>query len=672
MNAFTDRLRAALIICGVLTTAAGAGIRLMKIQIVNKNVYTESKPYVYTEEQTIHATRGEIEDINGVPIVENKLGFNVIIQKASFPEDNEKANRVLLDIANFLTGEGYDYFDSLPVSKTAPFEYTDSDESVLSYLKSSLGVNVYATAENCMDKFCVDYEISDEYSPEEKRIIAGLRYEMKLRDFSLSNLFTLCEDIDIETVSKIKEKSLHLPGIEILEDAIRTNPVVDVIPHEIGTVGPIYAEEYEELKNRGYFLNDYVGKSGIEKGMESVLRGKNGIREITVSNYSVTSSEVTEPAIPGNTVRLTVDVNFQRDIQSLLENFISYLNVEAKREAEEEGLEEGEELRNITSGAIVVLDAKDNDVLALATAPTYTLDDYIENYSEVLSREGTPLINRATDGLYRPGSAFKTITATAGLNEGLVTPDSSFFCEKHYYFHEHVVECTGYHRNIAASEAIEVSCNVYFYELSRLLGIDKIVKYANLYGLGTTLGLESGDSEGYIACPETSDMLGVEWYSGGLLQAAIGQEETRITPLQMAVAASTIANRGVRYQPHLVDSIYDYKGNKTDDVSPVVAETLPVNYDYLYPTIINGMIGASHNTPDGEFSLNHLGYDVAIKTGTPQTTSSNRTSTTVIGFAPADDPVIAFSAIIEDGKNAKYLVRKIIDCYNKHYSNTIS
>ena len=659
MNAFTDRFRAGLIICGVIAAAAGAGIKLMKIQIVDHNTYTEDKPYVYTEEQTIHATRGEIKDVKGVPIVENKLGFNVVIQKASFPEDNEKANEVILRIAEFLRSEGYKYYDSLPVSSEAPFYYTTDDDDELSYLKSSLGLNVYATVENCMDKFAVDYEISDSYTPEQKRIIAGIRYEMKKRDFSLSNLFTICEDIDIKSVSKIKEQSLALPGIEILEDAIRTNPIVDVIPHEIGTVGPIYAEEYDELRDKGYFMNDYVGKSGIEKGMESVLRGKNGIREITLHNSSVISSEIKEPAVPGNTVHLTVDAAFQRDIQKLLEDFMKYLN------------EEEEECENITSGAIVVLDAKDNDVLALATAPTYRLDDYINNYPEVLSREGTPLINRATDGLYRPGSAFKTITATAGLNEGLVTPDSTFYCGTAYQFYEHTVFCTGYHQNIAASEAIRVSCNIYFYELSRLLGIDKIVEYAHLYGLGTSLGLESGDSEGYIACPETSAMLGVEWYSGGLLQAAIGQEETRITPLQMAVAASTIANHGIRYKPHLVDSIYDYLGNKVDDVTPVVSEVIPENYDYVYPTIIQGMIGASQNTPDGEFSLNGLGYDVAIKTGTPQTTSSERTSTTVIGFAPAENPVIAFSAIIEDGKNAKYLVRKIIDCYNKHYGNEI-
>ena len=660
MNAITEKIRAALIICGVLTITAGAGVKLMKIQIVDHEVYTADKPSVYTEEQTLHATRGEIKDVRGVPIVENKLGFNVIIQKSTFPEDNREANEVILRIADFLTREGYRYYDSLPMTTEAPFEFTTDDDDDLSYLKSSLGVNVYATAENCMDKFIVDYDIDESYTDTEKRIIAGLRYEMKRRDFSLSNIFTLCEDIDISAVTKIKEMGPEIPGVEILEDAIRTNPVVDVIPHEIGTVGPIYAEEYEELRNKGYFMNDYVGKSGIEKGMEDVLRGKNGTCEITVQNNGVISSEVTVPAVPGNTVHLTIDSGFQRDVQKILEDFMTYLN------------ENDEECFGISKGAIVVLDAKDNDVLALATAPTYRLDDYIENYSEVLNREGTPLVDRATDGIYRPGSTFKTVTATAGLNEGEVTPNSTFYCGRYYQFYEHTVECTGFHENIAATEAIRVSCNIYFYELSRLLGIDKIIEYAHLYGLGTHLGLESGDSEGYIAGPETSAMLGVEWYSGGLLQAAIGQEETRVTPLQMAVAASTIANRGVRYKPHLVDSIYDFKGNKVDDVPPEVAETIKTNYDYVYPTIISGMIGASHNTPEGEFSLNDLGYDVAIKTGTPQTTSNDRTSTAVIGFAPADDPVIAFSAIIEDGKNSKYLVRKLIDCYNRHYGNTIS
>ncbi len=663
MNTFTDRLRTSLIVCGVLVTAVGASIKLMKIQVVDRNIYTEEVPYSYTVEQTIHATRGEIEDVSGTPIVANKLGFNVIIEKAEFPSDLQNSNDVLLRIAEFLKAEGYTFSDSLPISTTAPFEFTDASESDISRLKSTVGVNVYATAENCMDKIKVDYKISDNFTPEQQRIIAGIRYDMLMRDFSLSNVFTLCEDITIDTVSKIKEKRIELPGVEIVEEAIRTNPVVDVLPHEIGTIGPIYAEEYDELKSQGYILSDYVGKNGIEKGMEKYLRGKNGIKEITVQDSVVISSEITQPAIPGNTIRLTINNNFQRELQTILEDFIRYVNADPEREEDREPS---------TSGAIVVLDARNNDVLGMATAPTYTLDDYIKDYNEVLNREGTPLLNRATDGLYRPGSTFKTVTATAGLNEGIISPYSTFYCGKSYQFYDIEVYCTGGHASIGVTEAIRVSCNIFFYELSRMLGIDNIIKYSNLYGLGTNLGLESGDTAGRIAGPQTAEELGVTWYSGELLQAAIGQSETKITPLQMAVQASTIANRGVRYQPHLVDSIYDYLGNLVDSVEPVVAQTIEPNYDYVFDPIIDGMIGASRNTPNGEFSLNNLGYDVAIKTGTPQTTSSKATNTTVIGFAPADNPIIAFSAVIENGDNSKYLVRKIIDLYNKYYGNTIS
>lgn len=661
MNIYIDRFRTAILVAGVLATAALGGVKLMKIQIVDQGTYSEkNNPYHYTAQQIINATRGEIKDVHGNPIVKNKLGFSITIEKASFPTDNTQANQVILKIASFLSDEGYSYNDSLPITKTEPFEFIDNGEQDIASLKSSIGVNVYATAENCIDKLVDDYSIDEGFTTEQKRMIAGIRYEMKLRDFSLENVFTLAEDISMDSVSKIKELSIDMPGVEITEQAIRTNAAVDILPHEIGTVGPIYAEEYDELRSQGYLLNDIVGKGGLEKNMESYLRGKNGKREITVQNNKVVSSEITEPAIPGNTIRLTTDIDFQRDIQSVLENFITHLNNDV------------EEVSGVTSGAIVVLDAKNNDVLALATAPTYNMNDYTDNYSSILNAENTPLLNRATDGLYRPGSAFKTVTATAGLNEGLITPETQFYCGHSYQYLDITVNCTGYHSYITASEAIRVSCNIFFYNLSQLTGIDKIVDYAHYYGLGVDLGLESGCSTGYIASPEVVEDLGGTWYPGDLLQAAIGQSETKVSPLQMAVLASSIGNKGVRYQPHIVDSIYDYMGNLIDDVKPVVANKIDVKYDYVYPTIISGMIGASHNTPDGEYSLNGLGYDVAIKTGTPQTTSSESTNTTVIGFAPAENPVIAFAAVIESGKDSKCMVRKIIDSYNKHYNNAIS
>lgn len=652
MRVFSDKLRTFIIISGVIASMTFASYQLMKIQIVDGEKNLEKQTYTYDAFQTIHSTRGEIVDNKNRPIVENKLGFNLIIEKAYFPNNNEKANQVIIETIKILKDYDFKWIESLPISQKEPYKFLKNKDDEVSKLKSKIGVNIYATAENCIDKLIYDYKISDKYSKEEQRIIAGIRYEMLNRDFSVNNSFLLCQDINIEVVTKIKELGLYLPGVNVAEDAIRHYSIVDVIPHSIGTVGPIYAEEYEELKSRGYLLNDIVGKSGIEKAMENYLRGKNGTKKITFQNSEVLETEITEPAIPGNTIKLTVDSEFQRKIQGVLENFIVYLK---------ENPGDKPQLKNVTSGAIVVTDVKTGAILAMATAPTYNMTDYVSNYSEILERPNQPLINRATDGVYRPGSTFKTITATAGLNEGAITPSSTFFCGQTYHYLDITVGCTGYHSNISVAKAIEVSCNIFFYELSQLLGIDKLSKYASMYGLGEKTGIETGDSAGYIANPETFEKFEIPWTSGQLLQAAIGQSEVGVTPLQLAMVASTIANKGTRYKPFLVDSINSYLGEEIIKTQPTVLESFPINYDYVYESINQGMIAASKNTPAGEFSLNNLGYDVAIKTGTPE--SSRGVDSVVIGYAPADNPQIAFSAIIEGGEYSKFLVRKILDAY---------
>ena len=339
--------------------------------------------------------------------------------------------------------------------------------------------------------------------------------------------------------------------MDIIEEAIREYSQVDVLPHEIGFVGPIYAEEADHYKELGYDLTETVGKTGIESGMEDVLKGKEGTRKVTLLNDLVVSSEVSQEATSGNTVKLTIDSEFQKEIQGVLEEFLVYLD----------SAHDGK-YSSANAGALAVLDAKTGAVLALATAPTYTLDEYDTNYRELMEDKSLPLLDRATDGLYRPGSCFKTVTATAGLNEGKVTGYSTFYCGRNYYYHGLTVHCTGFHENISVTRAIQVSCNIYFYNLVQLLGADTLSKYANLYGLGTNLGLESGDTQGYLANPETFENLGMLWTSGQLLQAGIGQSEIAVTPLQMAVTAMTIANEGVRYKPYLVDSIWDYSMNK--------------------------------------------------------------------------------------------------------------
>lgn len=632
-------------------------MKLMRLQVVGGDTAEESQidDDVLVYQKEVKATRGEIVDFNGNLLVTNDERCDIVLQKAFFPEDLAEGNDVLINVYMALIGHSYKFKESLPITMTEPYEFTEEN---VSRVRENLHLNVYATAENCIDKLISDYEISDDYSAREKRIIAGMRYAMIENEFSYSNDLVLAEDADQNTITEMKELGNLYHGIEAVEVSERRIERGDILPHEIGTVGPVYAEEYEELRSKGYKLNDTLGKSGIESAMETELRGQNGIEEISVKDGAVSDVRTISETSSGSTVRLTVDGAYQLRLQEILDNFLNdYLRKNWYR-------------GNADKGAIVVLDAKTGAVKGMATAPTYNLKDYAVDYEELMNDEDSPLLNRCTYGLYRPGSTFKTVTATAGLNEGIVDAGTSFYCGHWYNFHGSTFSCTGTHGYISARRAVQVSCNCYFYELSSRLGIDNITKYSQLYGLGSHTGIETGDAAGYLCNPETFAERGQPWYVGFVIQAGIGNYDCGMTPLQMAVVASTIANRGVRYKPYLVDGLYKYG---TDELiyktQPTVAEKIELSNDYIYDPIINGMIDASHNVPVYRYSLSNLGFDVAIKTGTPQTDQNDlsKQNSFFIGFAPADDPEIAFAGVIEGGEYSKYMIRDIILEYQKCY-----
>lgn len=657
MKNLSDSIKAAATVSLVLLTGVLSATKLMEIQIVGGdnivNPYNNDvSSFDYTKEIT--ATRGEIIDYSGNTIIGNSTSTDIVLQKALFPEDYQEGNRILLEAYYALVECGYTFEESIPVSKTTPYTFTEENSEEII---SRLNLNVYATAENCIDKLISDYEIDKSYTDEEKRIIAGMRYEMLVKEFSYANDLILAENVDADTVVKMKELSNFLKGVDAVETADREIVRGDILPHEIGTVGPIYAEEYEELKESGYALNDVVGKSGIEAAMETELRGKNGSEKITVQNGSITQIDTIEESQSGSTVKLTINGTYQQKLQGILDNFLDNF----------QNINTNPALKDVNCGAIVVLDAKTGAVRGMATAPTYNLQDYNEHYDEFFNAENKPLFNRATYGLYRPGSTFKTITATAGINEGIVDENSTYTCHRNYTFMGHEYQCTGYHNSINVTKALEVSCNIYFYELSQKLTIDNITKYAELYGLGQHTGIETGDAAGYLANPETFAQNGQEWYVGYVLQAAIGNIDCGMTPLQMAVVANTIANDGVRYKPYLVDSLYNYStGELVSKTEPTVAEQIELNYDNVYDLIEAGMIDASHNIP-AQYSLSNLGFDVAIKTGTPQVGENNEQNSFFIGYAPADDPEIAFAGVIEGGDYSKYMIRDIILAYQECY-----
>ncbi|MBQ8786372.1 MAG: hypothetical protein IJZ61_01905 [Oscillospiraceae bacterium] len=666
MHKFFERLRAVFFFIVILAMFSLCAIDLMKIQIVDGAEYLEKSKTTSQASQVISSPRGEIVDINGNEIVSNKTGFNVVIEKAFFPSNKAEMNRIICGIAEILAEDGVEWIDTLPITMEKPYEYLEARESDIVKLRKNIGLQHYATAEDCLTEMYKQYEIDNSYTEEQKRIIAGVRYEMVIRSFSLSNRYTYAEDIPMDTVVKLKEAAYTLEGMDIVEEAIRIYAAGDVAPHLIGTIGAINAEEYEEKRAEGYALNDIIGKAGIEKAMEDELRGDKGTRTLELMSGVVVSDIVTQEAVPGNTVQLTLDAEYQRDVQEILENHILWLNNQTHKD--KKGYE-------ADAGAIVVLDAKTGALLAAATSPTYDINDYLTDYASVVNGENGPLTNRATHGIYRPGSTFKTITATAALNEGFLNGgETCIVCNNVYtYWDDYKPKCTGWHGRINVITAIEKSCNIFFYELGRLMGPDMLTEYANMYGLGVDLGLETGGYTGRIANPDTIFELGQEWQAGLIVQVAIGQSETGVTPLQMAVQANTLANRGVRYKPYLVDSVHTYNMESlVKKTQPEIVGTIPDKTGQTFDLIIQGMEQAADFMPYSypkvsdyytPYLLSELPEQAAIKTGTPQMTTAEDTGSAFVGFYPADDPVIAFSGFVEHGEYSKFMIRQIIEAY---------
>ncbi len=668
-----------LIVFGVL-----AGVGLMKIQVVDGAKYLAMSKSSSTATQIVMSPRGEIVDRDGISLVENRASYDIIIEYSFFPKDKQEQNKILLSLAKLLEKEGLMWLDSTPVTRQEPYAYTaDVESSDVKRILNKLRLNSYATAENCIDKLIENYEISSDYTRDEQRIIAGIRYEMILSDFSSKTDYVVIKDVPIETVTKIKELNHTLIGVDILESAVRVYSSGSIFPHGIGYVGPIYAEEYATLKNQGYLLTDTIGKAGIEKAMENELRGNNGEKTITVTSEGEVSKEITVEAVPGNTVQLTIDSDFQLKVQEILQNHISDLQNEVLTKTDSR-THEVYDFTDAMAGAIVVMDVKTGGIIAMASAPGYDLNDMLTDYSSVLNTEGNPLYNRATDGLYRPGSVMKTITAIAALNEKIIAKDSLYDCQREYQFLDITVNCTGRHGKIAVVKAIEKSCNIFFYQVIQELGLDKFMEYQQAFGLGEAPEFELPTAKGYLASPETFRRLGLDWTVGQVLQAAIGQSEVAVTPLQMVSIAQTIANKGVRYSPYLVDSVWNY--GMTELVSktePIVAGIVDADKE-VFDTVIEGMIDAAENSTSStyyetneeakylsQFCLNVLPRKTAIKTGTPQAYNKATQNSTAVGFYPADDPEIAFAIVIENGEYSKYTVRKIIDAYYGYENVTV-
>ena len=648
-------------------------MRLIFLQLVNGDDFKAKATNTTDYNFTVTAARGDIVDSAGRRIATTATSYNVVLNKLLMGDRDLDA--MLQQIVELLRENGESWNDTLLIGQpdaAGRYAFTDDDSSAsdqkqLADMKETLGLQQYATANDVMEMLVEKNELQG-FSLEWQRVLAGIHYEMDRQAFSNVNNFVMAENVSAATVATIKEHSLQLPGVEIVETSARSYDQSDIIPAVLGRVGKITAEKWKvtdsngqvtyPLREKGYNMNDVLGISGLESVYEDELRGKDGVETITRNSDGViVDTRLTTVPEPGHTVQLTIDSNFQRAVDKALAENIDMINRVYNTGT-----------MKAAAGAVVVLDVKDGSVMAASNYPSYDQNLYASNYSEYSSDPSLPLFNRALQGLYTPGSTFKPAVAVAALDSGLINQYSTVYCNGVYnYFKDYHPRCTrhGHSGNIDVVTAIKWSCNIFFYDVGRRLTSDVYDAYAYKLGLGQRTGVEVGEALGRLTTKNDSN------YTASLdVQAAIGQGNTVVTPIQLATYAATLANNGTRYRTHFVKAILD------TNTGEVLSETKPEVMDVIEGTgntfeLVRQGMKQVPSTISGKISSYPV--PIACKTGTPQRSETYASgkhylNAMMVAYLPADDPQIAIGITIEYGGYGARTGDLVVDIANAYFA----
>ena len=651
------------------------GFRLIFLQLVNGDSFTAQATNTTDYKFTVTAARGDIVDSKGERIASSTTGYSVVLNKLLMGD--EDLDTMLQKIVGLLGKNGESWNDSLLIGQpdaAGHYEFTAAsdnaaEQKALAAMKDNLGLQQYATADDVMEKLVEDYDLAD-FSLYWQRVLSGIHYEMQLQAFSNVNNFVMAENVSEATVATIKENSLSLPGVEIVETSTRSYEQGTVLPHVLGRVGKITAEKWKvtdengqvtyPLKEKGYNMNDIIGISGLESAYEDQLRGKDGVETITRNSDGViVNTALTTVPEPGHTVQLTIDSEFQKAVDQALAKNVEWIkNTYA-------------DSKQANAGAVVVIDVKTGGVLAASNYPSFDQNLYAAQYSEYSADENMPLFNRALQGLYTPGSTYKPSVAVAGLDTGLLNRNSTVNCTHVYtYYKDYRPRCAQHgHGNgpIDVVNAIKWSCNIFFYDVGRRLTSDVYDAYAYKLGLGQRTGVEVSEALGHLTTKNDSN------YTESLdIQAAIGQGNTAVTPIQLATYAATLANRGTRYRTHFVKAILDSNTGETlQETQPEVMDVVEDKGE-TFDLVREGMKGVAQTIP----ALAGYPYTIACKTGSPQrsegyyvgSTYKHYTNAAMIAYGPAEDPEIAIGVVVEYGGAGARTGQLVADIFNAHYA----
>ena len=669
----------ALLLIGIFSAFA---LRLFQWQIVDGQSYYDLSNTTVSSYIKLTATRGEILDRNGKELAKNRTCYNIVFDDTLI--DHEKLNDTILELIGIMEETKSEWIDVLPIQLEADgtYSFKEDYDSEIEFLKSSsmLHMNSYATADECMKQLIEMFDCQD-YDPQDAIKIISVRYNMKKNLFDADSPYTFAKDISADVMTVVNERTANMPGVRVDVSTIREYPDGALAPHIIGKTGPLSAEQYDEIKKEnntfslenlsGYSYDDTIGQNGIEWALEDTLRGENGKLTLeTDREGNLTSSEIEVSPKAGNTVYLTLDSRIQSVVNtSLAKNAKAAKENAVPTEKDPKGAD-------CEAGAAVMIDLKTGAVLAASTYPTYDLNKYISDiayYNQLNNDETFPMINRAFSGTFAPGSIFKPVVAAAALEEGIINPTSTVYCGHYYTYYTKDTKlaptCMGWHYDTNIYKALEKSCNIFFYDVGRRLGIEKLDAYGTLFGLGQKTGLEVPESAGVLTNPEDYERRsGDTWTDGMTLSAAIGQMDNSFTPVQLVSYCASIANGGDRLQLHLVDKVTDYtRQNVVEEKGKTVLNEVGVSDENL-EIVREGMAKV---TEAGGTAADFANYGIKIgaKTGTAQTGTGNSDNVTFIAFAPYDEPEIAIAVVLEHGSNGTYSKNIARDMLNAYFHN---
>lgn len=645
--------------------------QLINLQLVNGDEYRSQSSARLTRETIVYADRGEILDCDGVKLVTTSTGYGLNLYKTT--TDNEQLNNNILNIINVLEENGDSYTDNL-ILTVNPFGFSTENEDTIKRWKKNNSIDETYSAEQCFYYLKDKYEIKNEDVNEARKIMA-IRYEITQKGYSNVKPVEIAADISKNSVLKFCEENSSFSGIDIISNPIVTYNYGTLASHILGYCGKITQSELENVGDE-YNSDEIIGKTGIQYVFEKYLRGTNGKRQIDMDvNGNITGEYITEEPVVGADVQLTIDA----DIQSVAE-------IALKTDIEKIANGGYAEKSDTNSGAVVVMNTKTGEILALASYPDYEPQLFVngistEKYSEYV--ENQSLYNRAISGTYAPGSTFKMVTAIAGLETGAISTTEEINCTGVYQA-AHKPVCWYYstyrrgHGSLNVIEAIQHSCNCFFYETGNRIGIETLSEYSEYFGLGRKTGIElPSESNGNIASRDRATEENREWYIGETLSAAIGQSYNNVTPLQMAKYISILVNGGHQIDVTIVKSVINSDGTEVseDEINKYVNELLGIEdveiEEKIFETenlesVLAGMKNVTTESGGTAYSIfKNSSIQVGGKTGSAQ--AGSKTHAWFVGFAPFDDPEIAVVAIIENGAHGAYAAQVAKDIFDSYF-----